>query len=155
MKGTITITALIGTIAVVAVAVFASTAACRTSACVAGVKKINGVSARTFCGPAKASVKLNGKTISYKGGECSKSIGLFSVNIGTVVLGNLKNKPEYLGITANAKAGKQTRQTASVVHAGKTHAVIGTVTIKPGLRGGTFVGKVFGSPAVISGSFTC
>jgi hypothetical protein len=67
MKGTITITALIGTIAVVAVAVFASTAAGRTSGCVAGVKKINGVSARTFCGPAKASVKLNGKTISLQG----------------------------------------------------------------------------------------
>lgn len=87
------------------------------AACVPGVKKINGVSARTFCGPAKATVKMSGTTISYRGGKCSKSLGLFSVNIGTVVLGNLRNKPEYFGVTASAKAGVQTRQGVSVVHA--------------------------------------
>jgi hypothetical protein len=125
------------------------------AACVPGVKKINGVSARTFCGPAKAAVKINGSTVSYKGGECSKSIGLFAVNIGTVVLGNLKNKPEYLGVTATAKPGVQTRQTIAVVHAGKSRSIIGTVTLKVGLKGGTFSGKVFGSSAVISGSFSC
>jgi hypothetical protein len=125
------------------------------AACVPGVKKINGVSARTFCGPARATVKMNGKTISYSGGNCSKSLGLFSVNIGTVVLGNLRNKPEYFGVTARAKAGVQTRQGVSVVHAGKSHAIIGTVTIKAGLRAGTFSGKVFGSPKIIAGSFTC
>jgi hypothetical protein len=125
------------------------------AACVPGLKKINGVSARTFCGPAKATVKMNGQTISYRGGNCSKSLGLFSVNIGTVVLGNLRNKPEYFGLTARAKAGTQTRQGVSVVHAGKSNAIIGTVTIKAGLRAGTFSGKVFGSPKIIAGSFTC
>jgi hypothetical protein len=133
----------------------ASGSADSATGCVAGVKKINGVSARTFCGPAKATVKMNGKTITYKGGECSKSIGLFAVNIGTVVLGNLKNKPEYFGVTANAKAGVQSRQGVAVVHAGKSQAIIGTVKIKAGLRAGTFSGKVFGSSKVISGSFSC
>ena len=98
---------------------------------------------------------MNGKTISYKGGECSKSIGLFTVNIGTVVLGTLKNKPEYFGVTAKAKAGVQSRQTVAIVHAGKTRSLIGTVTLKPGLRSGTFSGKAFGSSTVISGSFSC
>jgi hypothetical protein len=134
---------------------FASGSPRSAATCVPGVKKINGVNARTFCGPAKATVKVNGSTISYKGGECSKSVGLFAVNIGTVVLGNLKNKPEYLGVTATAKAGVQTRQTVAVVHAGKSKSIIGTVTLKPGLKGGTFSGKAFGSSAVISGSFTC
>src|SRR5215208_4248460 len=110
----------------------------RAAACVPGVKKINGVNARTFCGPAKATVKLNGATVSYKGGQCSKSAGLLAVNIGTVVLGNLKNKPEYLGVAANAKAGVQDRQTIAIVHAGKSKSMIGTVTLKPGLQAGTF-----------------
>jgi hypothetical protein len=138
-----------------AAAPFASGSPQAGAACVPGVKKINGVSARTFCGPAKATVKVNGSTVSYRGGECSKSIGLFALNIGTVVLGNLKNKPEYLGVTATAKPGVQTRQTVAVVHAGKSKSIIGTVTLKPGLKSGTFSGKVFGSSAVISGSFTC
>jgi hypothetical protein len=146
---------LSGTATALAATAFASGSSQSAAACVPGVKKINGVSARTFCGPAKATVKMNGKTISYGGGKCSKSLGLFSVNIGTVVLGNLRNKPEYLGVTASAEAGVQTRQGVSVVHAGRSQAIIGTVTIKAGLRAGTFSGKVFGSSKIISGSFTC
>jgi hypothetical protein len=134
---------------------FAAGSPQNAAACVPGVKKINGVPARTFCGPAKATVRMNGKTIAYRGGKCSKSLGLFSVNIGTVVLGNLRNKPEYFGMTASAKAGVQTRQGVSVVHAGKSRAIVGTVTIKAGLIAGTFSGKVFGSSRIISGSFTC
>jgi hypothetical protein len=152
------ITLIVGLVAVCAGTTFATAAFASSqgaAACVPGVKKINGVSARTFCGPAKATVKMNGTTVSYKGGQCSKSAGLLAVNIGTVVLGNLKNKPQYLGVAANAKAGVQNRQTIAIVHAGKSKAIIGTVTIKAGLRAGTFSGKVFGSSAVISGSFTC
>ncbi|MFL6013952.1 MAG: hypothetical protein ACJ74P_06630 [Gaiellaceae bacterium] len=130
-------------------------AAGKVATCTPGTKKIGGAPARTFCGPAKAAVKLNGKTISYKGGSCSTSIGLFSVNIGTVVLGTVESAPDYFGVTAKAKAGSQSRQTIAVVHAGASHGVIGTVTLKPGLRGGTFSGKAFGSKATISGSFTC
>jgi hypothetical protein len=143
------------TATVLAASAFASGSTESTTACVAGVKKINGVTARTFCGPAKATVKMNGKTFSYRGGECSKSSGLFAVNIGTVVLGNLKNKPEYFGVTASAKSGSQARQGVTVVHAGKSQAIIGAVTLKAGLKAGTFSGKVFGSSKVISGSFTC
>jgi hypothetical protein len=157
MKRHILLAGLIAALTATALAAtaFASSTPKAAAACVPGVKKINGVNARTFCGPAKATVKINGSTVSYKGGECSKSIGLFALNLGTVVLGNLKNKPEYLGVTATAKAGTQTRQTVAVVHAGKSKSIIGTVTLKAGLKSGTFSGKVFGSSAVISGSFTC
>jgi hypothetical protein len=157
MKRHILVAGLIAALTATALAAtaFAGSSPLSAAACVPGVKKINGVNARTFCGPAKATVKINGTTVSYRGGECSKSIGLFSLNIGTVVLGNLKNKPEYLGLTATAKPGAQTRQTVAVVHAGKSKSTIGTVTLKAGLKSGTFSGKVFGSSAVISGSFTC
>jgi hypothetical protein len=125
------------------------------SSCVAGVKKINGVPARTFCGPATASVKLGGSSIAYKQGACSKSAVGFTINIGTVVLGNLKKKPEYFGITVQGTAGAHANSGVAVVHAGKSYAVLGTVTLKAGLKSGTFSGKVFGSPTKITGSFSC
>jgi hypothetical protein len=150
------ITVVFATAVVLATALACSArAAGNVATCTPGTKTIGGASARTFCGPARATVTLNGKTVSYRGGSCSTSIGLFSVNIGTVVLGTVKNAPEYFGVTAKAKAGSQSRQTIAVVHAGSTRAVIGTVTLKPGLKGGTFSGKAFGSKTVISGSFSC
>lgn len=157
MKRTILVSGLVALCAGAAFAAsaFASSSPHAAAGCTPGLHKIGGVNARTFCGPAKASVHLGGKTVAYKNGECSKSIGLFSVNIGTVVHGDLKSKPEYFGVTAKAKAGVQAQQTIAVVHGGKTKAIIGTVTLKAGLKSGTFFGKVFGSPAKISGSFTC
>jgi hypothetical protein len=155
MKRTIVALAAVWTATTLSATVFSSGAVASTAACVPGVKAINGLSARTFCGPAKATVKINGKSITYTGGACSTSIGLFTVNIGTVVLGTLKNAPEYVGVTAKAKVGAQSRQTIAVVHAGKSQAIIGTVTISAGMKQGTFAGKTFGSTESISGSFTC
>jgi hypothetical protein len=155
VKRTIATLAAVWTATILSATVSASGAVAGAATCVPGVKAINGVSARTFCGPAKATVNVNGKTISYTGGACSTSIGLFTVNIGTAVLGSLKNAPEYLGVTAKAKAGTQSRQTIAVVHAGKSRAIIGTVTLRAGLTQGTFAGKTFGSTETISGSFTC
>jgi hypothetical protein len=155
VKRTIAILAAVWTATILSATVFASGAVAGATSCVPGDKAINGVSARTFCGAAKATVNVNGKTIAYTGGACSTSIGLFTVNIGTAVLGSLENAPEYLGVTAKAKGGPQARQTIAVFHAGKSRAIIGTVTLRAGLRQGTFAGKAFGSTETISGSFTC
>jgi hypothetical protein len=147
---------IVGATAGLALAASAFASPQRAFACVAGVKKVGGVSARTFCGPATATVHINGKTVLYKGGECSKSSFGWSINIGTVVLGNLSKKPEYFGITAKATAGAQSNGAVAVVHAGKSLAVTGSaITLKAGLRSGTFSGKVFGAPTRVSGSFTC
>jgi hypothetical protein len=147
---------ILGVAAALALAASALASPQAATGCVAGVKKINGVTARTFCGPAKATVHVNGKTIVYKGGECSKSSFGWSLNIGTVLLGNLQQKPEYLGLAGKAKAGTQAKATVAVVHAGKGRAIANaTVTLKPGLKAGTFSGKVFGEPTQITGSFTC
>lgn len=149
-------TLIAAAVAVLAAAAFGIASGQSASAgCVAGVKKINGVSARTFCGPAKATVKLGSTSVKFAGGECTKSSFGWTINIGTVVLGNLKNKPEYFGITTVAKAGTQSKTGPAIVHAHKSYAVLGTVTLKAGLKSGTFSGKVFGSPQKISGSFTC
>ena len=114
--------------------------------CTAGVTKVGGAPARAFCGPAKATVKIGGSSVSYRNGACSKSSFGWTINIGTVVIGNLKKKPEYFGITVPAKAGAHSNSGPAIVHAGKSYAVLGNVTLKAGLKSGTFSGKVFGSP---------
>ena len=150
----------IGILCTTAAAALSVTAAATGSpqsaaACVAGVKKINGATARTFCGPAKARVQVNGKTITYKGGECSKSAFGWSINIGTVVIGTAPKKPDYFGIAARPKAGSQRDGAATLVHLGKGLSALGTTTLKPGLKSGTFTGKVFGEPTRVTASFTC
>jgi hypothetical protein len=142
-------------VAALAAAAFATTSAQSAAACTAGVTKVGGVPARTFCGPATASVKIGGATVAYKNGACSRSSAGFTINIGTVVLGNAKKKPEYFGITVQAKAGAHSNSAVAVVHASKSYAVLGTVTLKPGLKSGSFSGKVFGSPTKLAGSFSC
>jgi hypothetical protein len=142
-------------VAAVAAAAFGTTSAQSAAACVAGVKKINSVPARTFCGPAKATVKLGSASVAYANGSCTKSTAGFTINIGTVVIGNLKKKPEYFGITVKATAGAHANSGVAVVHAGKSYSVLGNVTLKAGLKSGTFSGKVFGSPTKIAGSFSC
>jgi hypothetical protein len=147
---------IVGATAALALSASAFASPQSASACVPGVKKLNGVPARTFCGPAKATVHINGKTVSYRGGECTKSSFGWSINIGTVVLGNLRQKPEYFGITAKASAGTQGNGAVAVVHAGKSLAVTqSAIKLAAGLKSGTFSGKVFGAPTRVSGSFTC
>jgi hypothetical protein len=142
-------------VAALAAAAFATASAQSAAGCTAGVTKVGGVPARTFCGPATASVKIGAATVAYKNGECSRSSAGFTINIGTVVLGNAKKKPEYFGITVQAKAGAHPNSAVAVVHGNKSYAVLGTVTLKPGLKSGTFSGKVFGSTSKLTGSFKC
>lgn len=100
-------------------------------------------------------MKIGGASVAYKNGACSRSSAGFTINIGTVVLGNAKKKPEYFGITVQATPGAHSNSAVAVVHASKSYAVPGTGTLKPGLKSGTFSGKVFGSPAKLTGSFSC
>jgi hypothetical protein len=142
-------------VAALAAAALGTSSAQSAAACTAGVTKVGGSPARTFCGPATAKVKIGGTSVTYKQGACSRSSFGFTINIGTVVIGSAKKKPEYFGITVKATAGAHGNSAVAVVHSGKSYAVLGTVTLKPGLKAGTFSGKVFGSPATIAGSFSC
>jgi len=54
--------------------------------------------------------------------------------------------------SVDGRGGSHSNSAAAVVHAGKSYAVLGTVTLKPGLKSGSSSGKVLGSP---TGSFHC
>jgi hypothetical protein len=156
------------TLAVVA-AIVAGTALAtpvRTS-CTAGVHPFGDVNARTFCGPARATLSLAGKTIRFSGGNCERGTAYLAINIGTVVLGTTtKPKPEYFGIlvgkapivggTAAAHDGTYKPQAFAFVHAHKGYAIFqSSVTLAGGRTRGTFSGKPLGSNAVVRGSFHC
>src|SRR5207247_2534167 len=69
-----------------------------TAGCKSGVTTVDGSPARVFCGPAKASVRIGGKTLSFANGLCEQSGGGFVVNIGTFFPSSDTSKRPYLGL---------------------------------------------------------
>lgn len=135
------------------------TQASARTACTAGVKTVNGVTYRTFCGPAKAQATIH--TLDYRfdnGGECTKTGSTWSINIGTITIGGAKPKYGYFGITVfSAHAGANTNAPAVAWQLpGRRFALLSaTVTLAPGLKKGSFTGKLIGSNQMVTGGFTC
>ena len=125
-----------------------------------------------WCGPAKATVKLGGKTLSFKGGVCGTGAALgktnWSLNIG-----------KYTVPPAQVQQFRRRRQIegghlqegeflVSFQLPGKSYALQGgpvwgvpwpKVTITAGGNKGTFSGHAFlnalGKGMPVSGSWTC
>jgi hypothetical protein len=138
------------------------------TSCKPGVSKVAGGVARTFCGTAKATVKVNGRSYAFTNGQCDIYPKYLVVNIGTVVVGSAKRKA-YFGLLL----GKHPAATAvdPVVSKDGTYRK-GLITFRaPGIdvsvynapdlrislvknrRAGTFSGTGFGTK--VTGSFTC
>jgi len=169
-----TATALALGVLLVAAAVVGGRAAAGTAAasCTPGVITYGGAQARVFCGPAKATLKYQGKTWKFTQGSCDKLADYVSVNIGTVVIGtSTKKKPDYFGLTVGkflgaANGAKPARHdgtyTGGVVaseHGGKGGPIVNAELVKITLSGnrsrGTFSGPVSLGTGKVTGSFTC
>lgn len=134
----------------------------QTSGCVAGVKEINGVNTRQFCGPAKAQGTAGAQSISFSDGDCQVISGQFTLNIGRIVLGitdaaqQLKKQYNYFGITLSAtKDGTYKNAAIAFDYGGTGYALTSnTLVLSDNLTKGTFTGsdRVHGDA---SGSFTC
>ena len=155
--------------ALVVVAGLAGAAGSRALAgtCKAGVRKLNGVSAQTFCGPATATVHVAGRTFRFTQGNCVKTADYVSVNIGTVMLGqSARRQPNYFGLdigripgSGSPPARKDGRYRSGTVltmeYADKTYDVLSGVAMLQGNRThGTINGKTFSGQA-LSGTFHC
>lgn len=133
---------------------------------------VGGVAVLTWCGPAKATVKLAGKTLTFKGGVCgiAKALGVtaWTLNIGKFTTPPAKPKGMYFGAAgpAKLKAGTYTgaaaiKLTLSFQTPGRAYSIgQKKVTITAGGKKGTFSGRAFlvgpdnkGTP--VSGSWTC
>jgi hypothetical protein len=131
----------------------------RTS-CTAGVRTVGGVTYRTFCGSARATVTAGATHLAFAGGECSKEGGAFSVNIGTITLPPGKPKYTYFGLTVFTTHAGTFKSPAPAVGwqlpGGKRGSILyATVTIAPGMKRGSFTGKLLGPNTPAHGSFTC
>jgi hypothetical protein len=158
---------LVLVIALAGGAAAASRRLARSSTCKAGLHRIGGVSARTFCGPATARVLVGGKTLTFAQGNCVKTAAYVSINIGTVVLGQTKQRqPNYFGLdigripgSGAPPAGKdgtyRTGTVLTVEYANKSYDVLsGIASLKGHRTHGTVKGKAFtGQP--LTGTFHC
>lgn len=136
-------------------------------ACTPGVKTANGVTERTFCGPAKATVHYAGKTFVFSGGDCQKTSTYVAVNIGTVVLGTTsKPKPNYFGLDVGrlpgstgkpaAKDGSYPAVALGLDYGGKGYLATGVTVVLSGNRThGTLSGSALGPSGNVTGTFSC
>jgi hypothetical protein len=134
------------------------------------VKSSGGLTERTFCGPAEATVHYGAQTLKFSNGDCTKTAQYVSVNIGTVVLGTTtKPKPDYFGLdigklpgSAGKPAGKDGTYIGGVMalaHGVKTYLVVPNtlkIMLSGGRTDGTFSGTGFGaSSPKVTGTFSC
>lgn len=136
---------------------------------------IQGEQARVFCGPAKATVKIGARTVTFANGTCERYPKGFELQLGTLLfaltgsgrkkLANLKLP--YLGLSVGkvpfvpnappaAKDGTYTSGGFHVWHAGVEYIPVGPfkITLKNRRTAGTFTGTAPGGRR-ITGSFTC
>ena len=144
--------------------------------CGPGVKTIAGLQARVFCGPAKATLTINGRPLTIRNGVCERHRTYFLVNIGTAVPGG-RGRPRipYFGLIMGrspayaeppvTKPGTYRRGTITITGRGlqvDLHDEADLrITLGEGLRSGTFSATKPGSPIYgtpgysVKGSFAC
>ncbi len=132
------------------------------STCVSEVKQINGVDTRSFCGSTSAQATVGGQPWSWSNGECSSEMGMFSVNVGRVILGtgsaadDLKKQYDYFGIAVAATADGTYTGTADGHYQGHLFAIPqAQITLSDNLHKGTFSGKSYMDGSTVTGSWSC
>lgn len=122
--------------------------------CAPGTKVLDGQYVRVFCGPARATLVVAGRTYRFRPGECFRSKDFNNVNIGTYTVGTVP-VARYIRIVGPIRDGTTRRGSVSWQLPGVIDGISGarlTLTAK-GTRG-AFSGRTHsGKPA--SGSFTC
>ncbi len=130
------------------------------AACTPGTDRTRGVTYRTFCGPAHATLKVGGKTLSFTGGSCEISGSIFSIDIGTYSFPPGEPKYGFFEIRVRAKkGGTYTKQTVDWQLPKGNEWALANATIKLAAdrKSGSFSGLVLQSPRapVGSGTFNC
>lgn len=121
----------------------------RPAGCTPGPTTLGGADVRVWCGPAKATVKVAGKTYHFTQGLCQKVEGftkgtkVLAVNIGTQTIPPAAPKSSYFGVlTDKAKGGTYTNQAVSWQVPGKGFASLtNKVVVSGNLTKGSFTGK--------------
>jgi hypothetical protein len=151
--------ALVAAVALAALAALALTAqAPARPSCTPGVHTTGGVTHRTFCGKAHATLHFGGKTYRFTGGSCDRTPSAFTINIGTITLPPGKPKYRYFGATVFGnrdgvfKDQVVTWQLPNGLRNSLFHA---TIKLQRGRKRGTFSGTTLADQKRGSGTFSC
>jgi hypothetical protein len=137
-----------------------------TPACTSGNTSYEGLRARTYCGSASAIVKIDGRTLRYRGGSCIRNAVAVELGIGTLILDakDPKALPRSFGVSvgrifgigkAAPKDGAYPSVMLAFVDRGKRYASAEAKAVLAGGRTrGSFTGRLLTGQA-ISGTFRC
>jgi hypothetical protein len=143
--------------ATLAALVLGTQASARES-CTAGVQTAGGVTYRTFCGRAHATLHFGGKTYVFRGGSCDSTSSAFTINLGTITLPPGKPKYRYFGITVfTTHDGTFTNQGIAwqLPHGVRNALFHATIKLQGGRKRGTFSGTTLADHRKGSGTFSC
>jgi hypothetical protein len=118
---------------------------------------IGGKPASVFCGPASATVKLGGRTLTFRNGTCIWKSSTFTLELGTIFLFWGKPYPLQPGFAIRAAGYPVARALVEIYSQGKRTS-LSTVraTARPNASrtGGTFEGRTAAGARVI-GTVKC
>jgi hypothetical protein len=126
--------------------------------CTAGVHSAGGVTYRTFCGSAHATLHVGGKTYQFAGGSCDRLSDTFSINIGTITLPPGKPKYRYFGSTVfTGHDGTYRNQAVSWQFPNGKHNSLfhAKIVLRNSRTKGTFAGSMLATGAKGFGTFSC
>jgi hypothetical protein len=138
----------------------AGTGASATTACKPGIHTVGKVTYRVYCGPASASVKVAGKTHSFRGGSCLRAgvTRVFTMSIGKLTIGKGKPRYSYFGVTVPTANhdGLYRRAVVTWAIGGKRYSLYNVkLRLTNGQTRGTFSGRAVGRRGTVTGSFRC
>jgi hypothetical protein len=150
-------------VSVVAMLAFAASAVgAQAATCTVAGKgtTIGGKAAQVYCGPAKATVRIGGKTMTIRGGTCGWSTNSFRLQTGTIFLFRGKPLQQQPGFSIFATGIPVARALIEVYWQGTyywTSTLHATARPNASLTGGTFQGKLgkTGTGPAISGTISC
>ena len=119
-----------------------------------GVQVVGAQYVRVFCGPARATLVVAGRTFRFRSGECFRSKDFTNVNIGTYTVSGAP-LGRYLRVVGPSRDGTTRRGSVSWQLPGILDGISGAqLTLKAKGTRGSFSGRTrSGRPA--SGSFNC
>ncbi|MFN8223491.1 MAG: hypothetical protein U0R50_09660 [Gaiellales bacterium] len=128
-----------------------------------GPKTEGGVTVRTWCGPAKASVTWNGRTMTIKGGSCElvdyEGVKAFTVNTGRYTVPPAKPRATaFSAAGSDTKPGTYGGWLINWQTPGKQWIVaargLEVKILAKGARRGSFTGRI-DTGGKVRGSWTC
>jgi hypothetical protein len=122
--------------------------------CVPGTAVLGGRYVQVYCGPARATLVVAGRTFTFRPGECFRSKDFTNVNIGTYTVGTFP-VARFIRVVGPSRDGTTRKGTVSWQLPGVLDGISGarlTLTAK-GTRG-SFSGRTH-SGRRANGTFAC